>query len=56
MMTLFDAPADTFNYMVLGFIVILGCIGLYIVSLALRFRRSRQEIDIYAGVEAEEEE
>jgi hypothetical protein len=54
-MNLFDAPIDTFNYMVLGYAVILGCIGLYIVSLALRFRHLRRELEIYEAIEAEED-
>lgn len=40
----FLAPADTTSYMVLGFAVILGTIGLYILSLWLRFRRTRQDL------------
>ena len=55
-MIIFDAPADTFNYMILGFGVILGCIVLYIVNLALRFQRISREIDVYQTVEVGEEE
>jgi hypothetical protein len=54
-MLLLDAPADTFNYMVLGYSVIMGCILLYILSLALRFRKLQREIEIYKAIEMEED-
>ncbi len=55
-MNLLDGPADTFNYMVLGFGVILGCITIFIASLALRFRNLRRELEIYQTIEMEEVE
>ena len=55
-MNLLDGPADTFNYMVLGFGVILGCIVMYIASLALRFRTLRREIEVYEAIEVDENE
>jgi hypothetical protein len=42
--------------MVLGFSVILGCIGLYIASLVFRFRRLRREFEFYEAVESGEDE
>ena len=38
-----DAPADTLNYMIAGFIIIFGGMGSYIVSLVVRTRRLKQE-------------
>ena len=38
-----DAPADTLNYMIAGYTVIFGGMGLYIVSLVVRLRRLKQE-------------
>jgi hypothetical protein len=56
MMTLLDAPADTLSYMILGFGVILGCIALYIASLAFRFRRLHREINMYKAIEMGDDE
>jgi hypothetical protein len=33
-----QGPADTVNYMIMGFAVILGTMALYIVSLIVRFQ------------------
>ncbi len=49
-----DAPIDTFNYMVLGYAVILGCVVLYIASLALRFRHLRREFEVYESIARDE--
>ncbi|NIM93257.1 MAG: hypothetical protein GTO18_06055 [Anaerolineales bacterium] len=53
MMFLLDAPADTFNFMVYGFTVILGFIGLYILSLVIRYRNLRRDLELLEEVEAE---
>jgi hypothetical protein len=42
-MFLQDAPADTVSYMILGFAVILGTIGLYVISLIVRWRAARRD-------------
>jgi hypothetical protein len=39
-----EAPADTFNYMLLGFGVILGTTALYILSLWIRMRNTRRDL------------
>jgi len=52
-MNLLQAPADTFNYMVMGYAFILGVLALYIVSILVRFRRLRQEIELLDEVELE---
>ncbi len=48
-----DAPADTFNYMVLGYGVILGTMTLFIVSLFVRFRNLRRELEYLEESEGE---
>lgn len=55
-MNFVNGPADTFNYMVLGFGVILGCMAIFIASLALRFRKIRHEIEVYQAIELDEGE
>jgi hypothetical protein len=48
------APVETFDYMVLGFAVILGSMAFFIMSLVLRFRNLRRDLDLLEGLEAEE--
>jgi hypothetical protein len=50
-MFLQDAPADTVNYMVLGYVVILGTIGLYLVSLAVRWRNALRDEHMLQEIE-----
>jgi len=47
-----EAPADTFNYMVLGFAVILGTMGLHVASLLVRFRNLRRDLDVLEEVQS----
>lgn len=42
-MMFLEGPADTTNYMIAGYSVILGTMGLYILSLILRFRGLSQD-------------
>jgi formylmethanofuran dehydrogenase subunit B len=46
MMYLQEAPAETFNYMAFGFTVILGTMGLYILSLINRFRNVERDMEL----------
>ena len=48
-----ESPADTFNFMVLGFGVILGSMGLFVVSLFIRFRNLRSELKYLEETEGE---
>lgn len=41
-----EAPAQTFNFMVLGYAVILGSIGLHLLSLWVRFRNLRRDLEV----------
>lgn len=45
-------PANTSNYMIAGYAVILGTIGLYIVNIFLRFRSLRQDEALLDEIEA----
>ncbi|MBM2843420.1 MAG: hypothetical protein HW404_1257 [Anaerolineales bacterium] len=51
-MFLQDAPADTVNYMILGFSVILGLIGLVLASLAVRWRSAQRDLRMLEEIEA----
>ncbi len=39
-----DASADTLDFMILGYAVILGTIALFVASLAIRFRSLRRDL------------
>jgi Na+-transporting methylmalonyl-CoA/oxaloacetate decarboxylase gamma subunit len=53
-MNLLQATAETFNYMVMGYAFILGVLSLYIVTIVVRFRKLRQEVELLKDVEVEE--
>jgi hypothetical protein len=48
-----ETPADTFNFMVLGFGVILGSMGLFVISLFVRFRNLRRDLEYLKETEGE---
>ena len=54
-MLLQEAPAETFNYMAFGFIVILGTMGLYLLSLVNRYRNLERDMDLLDEVSAKAE-
>jgi hypothetical protein len=47
-------PAETFDFMVLGFGVILGSMALFLVSLAVRYRNLKRDLALLQEKEAEE--
>ncbi len=51
-MFLQDAPADTLNYMILGFAVILGAMALYNLSLWIRTRNARRDLAALGELDA----
>ena len=53
-MFLQEAPAETFNYMILGYAVILGSMGLHVVSLLVRFRNLHRDLEVLDEVQAGE--
>ena len=38
-----EGPAQTFNYMLLGYAAILGCIGVLLISMIARNRAERDQ-------------
>jgi hypothetical protein len=50
-----QAPAQTFSFMVFGYAVILGVIGIHVASLVVRFRQRRVDLDVLRSIEEEEE-
>ena len=54
-MFLQEAPAETFNYMAFGFIVILGTMGLYLLSLINRYRNLERDMELLDELSAEAE-
>ena len=53
-MFLQETTANTFNYMILGFGVILGVIVLYLISLVARFRNLYRDLELLNEIEADE--
>jgi hypothetical protein len=53
-MNLLQAPAETFNYMVMGYAFILGMLSLYLISIVIRFRNLKREIVSLGEIEFEE--
>jgi CcmD family protein len=48
-----QAPAETTRYMIAGYSVIFGVMFLYIVSLILRSRKLKQELETLKELEQE---
>jgi len=46
-----EGPAETFNYMVAGFVVIFGAMGLYLVSLVTRNKNLSQDLETLQKIE-----
>lgn len=51
-MLLQDVPADTVSYMITGFVVIFGVMGIYLLSLITRRRNLEQDLEVLQEVEA----
>ena len=41
-----DVPADTTSYAIMGFVVIFGVMGLYVLSLIMRRRNLEQDLEV----------
>jgi hypothetical protein len=48
------ATAATFEFMIYGFVVILGTIAIYLASLVIRYRNLAKDIRVLEEVTAEE--
>jgi hypothetical protein len=47
-----EPPADTLNYMILGFAVILGTMAVFVASLIVRFRNLHREVELLDELES----
>ena len=50
-MLLLEGPANTVNYMILGFSFILGVMAVYAISLAVRLRNGRRDLQMLEEIE-----
>lgn len=50
-MMLQETPAETFGYLVLGYAVILGTMGLFVASLVSRFRNLAKDLELLEEIE-----
>ena len=46
-----DAPAQTLNYMIAGYVVIFSVLAAYLASLVIRWRKTRQELEVMKELE-----
>ena len=49
-----QAPAQTINYMIAGYLVIFGIMFIYIASLVIRNRKLKQELETLNQLEQQE--
>jgi hypothetical protein len=54
MMWLQEAAANTLDYMVMGYAVILGTMGIFILSIALRIRGLRKDEELLNELERQD--
>ena len=50
-----DGPADTLNYMIAGYAVIFGFLALYLVSIAVRWRKLRSDEEMLENLGGKED-
>jgi hypothetical protein len=50
MTMLLEGPANTISYMILGFAFILSMMAVYAISLAVRLRRARRDVQMLEGI------
>lgn len=48
-----EGPAQTFNYMLLGYAVILGCIAVLLASMVARYRALMRDTHMLDELEAQ---
>jgi hypothetical protein len=51
MIFLQQGPAQTSNYMIAGYAVIFGVMAIYLISLAIRRRNLRRDMDVLEEIE-----
>ena len=54
MLFLQEGPANTDTYMILGYAVIFGVILIYLISLAVRQRNLKQDLETLREIEEQE--
>lgn len=50
-----EGPAETTNYMILGYTVIFGVLAIYLVSLYLRQRNLKRDFELLQELDQQEE-
>jgi hypothetical protein len=55
LLSILMAPADTWNYFLMGYAICFGVMGLYIASYFLRFRSLKQELTLLEELDSESE-
>jgi len=46
-----EGPAQTFNYMLLGYAVILGCVAILAISIVARYRALKRDLQMLQDME-----
>jgi hypothetical protein len=49
-------PAQTLNYLVMGYVVIFGAMGIYLISLFIRQRNLKQDLQTLEELELQGEQ
>ncbi len=49
-----DAPANTTNYMIAGYVVIFGVMLIYLISLLVRQRNLQKDLEVLEEIQVEE--
>jgi len=49
-----DAPANTTNYMIAGYVVIFGVMLIYLISLLIRQRNLQKDLEVLEEIQVEE--
>ena len=50
-----DAPANTLNYMIAGYVVVFLVLGIYLASLVIRYRNLRQDEAMLEEIERKQQ-
>ena len=50
-----EGPAETTNYMILGYTVIFGVLAIYLISLYVRNRNLKREVELLEELDQAEE-
>lgn len=46
-----EGPAQTFNYMLLGYAVILGCMAMLVTGMVVRYRALKRDLRVLQDLE-----